>query len=208
MIKLKFSDFQANESIFIQLDTIKGFSYLDNVGAIINSFYQGKQPLSSQIINGQVHIFQPLSGIIQIRVDGAAIWANLSSTTDIKPLLEFFQGKVVELNKLLGFDGFSRIGVKTQFAHFFASDHERKEFFDTLIPKKFEEVALIVSTKLDARYSARLELFPIINTLTTQKGMSVDIDIFATDNVQETNIVGDLQQMHQKMPEAINKIIG
>jgi len=67
-----------NPESFIQINTIKGFKYVDRAGEIVNAYHKNNSAPQFQMgLNGLV-IEQPKDKIDELKINAQVIWRNLA----------------------------------------------------------------------------------------------------------------------------------
>jgi hypothetical protein len=130
MSKIKIEEMKKSESFFIQINTVKGFTCLDKVGEIINTFYiNGEVPLT-QTKHNEVLIFNPFENIEQIKIDYYSIEAKIinKKNTDIADEVDFFSKKVKEIFEITKIENIARVGFRLQYSYYFNKLDDRINF--------------------------------------------------------------------------------
>lgn len=209
MKKISPQDLIMSEAYSVQVDTIKGFTYLDNVGAIINSFYKDKVPPTLQSNSNEIIILNPDAGISQIKINSLSIWASLQSSFDKKATIERFAERVKSISKIIDTHKFSRIGIRQQYIYVFSNEAERKKYFESIINiKDFSSLAFTLTCEIEENFLTKINVYPAEKIDTNEKAICVDSDIYTNNLVVSNDLKKTLVSISDKFPGSIEKIIG
>ena len=79
-----------NPESFIQVNTIKGFKYVDKAGEIVNAYHKNNSAPQFQMgLNGLV-VEQPKDKIDELRVTAQVIWAKFSEINSLDLISTLF----------------------------------------------------------------------------------------------------------------------
>ena len=180
-----------NPESFIQINTIKGFKYVDKAGEIVNAYHKkNTAPQFAMGLNGLV-IEQPKDKIDQLKVTAQVIWEKFSEIDSLDMISNLF---CVSPSFLLLF---------YYFVYEFSSKEKQDEYL-----KKFTVIdntnPLLVrlEIKTGKDFSANLMIQPVIKNDTDKThGVLFDIDIFQNGEFESKDISKSLKEFRQYLAD-------
>lgn len=192
-----------NPESFIQINTIKGFKYVDKAGEIVNAYHKNNSAPQFQMgLNGLV-IEQPKDKIDELKVTAQIIWAKFNVVDSLDSISTLFANESENILKILEVEKISRVGWRNYFVHEFLSKEKQDEYlkkFTVIKDTKPSVVRLEIKTGKD--FSANLMLQPVIKTDTDKtSGILFDVDIFQNGEFEPKDISKLLREFRQYLAD-------
>lgn len=192
-----------NPESFIQINTIKGFKYVDKAGEIVNAYHKkNTAPQFAMGLNGLV-IEEPKEKIDQLKVTAQVIWEKFSEIDSLDMISTLFSTDAENILKILEVDKISRIGWRNYFVYEFDSKEKQDEYlkkFTVIDSTKPSLVRLEIKTGKD--FSANLMIQPVIKNDTDKThGVLFDVDIFQNGEFESKNISKFLKDFRQYLAD-------
>jgi hypothetical protein len=207
---LDFNNLQKSTNIFIQLNLLKGYELLDKSGAIINLFYkENKSPVFHMDQNGLV-IVEPAIGIqtMTINIQNQSIQAALFSDGNFNSVIEEFTKKAKAITDVLGVELVMRIGLRTNFTHYFEREEDFRNYFEERIKiKDFINASIVLKTKINDDYLAKIRIVPIENNADSKKGVLFDIDIYLEKEESVLEAQNNFKAMYSGLEQTVRKYV-
>lgn len=192
-----------NPESFIQINTIKGFKYVDKAGEIVNAYHKNNSAPQFQMgLNGLV-IEQPKDKIDELKVTAQVIWAKFSEIDSLDSISTLFVKESEDILKILEVEKISRIGWRNYFVYEFLSKEKQDEYL-----KKFTVIdntkptVMRLEIKTGKNFSANLMLQPVIkNDENKTSGILFDIDIFQNGEFEPKDISKLLREFRQYLAD-------
>ncbi len=197
-------------SSFFQINTIKGYKYIDKAGEIINFYHKENQPIFDMSHNGLV-IFNPIDKISELKISSNVFWTRFESNPtelnknpciNITPdnLIRIYIQEAKRILQILGVVELSRVGWRNHFVFEFSNKMESDKFWDNLsLTDTLSPTKLIFNIK-NGDISGALTLVRIFKEeLAGEKtyGVLFDIDIFSRKKILITNTEQLLKQFRK-----------
>jgi len=179
-----------NPESFIQINTIKGFKYVDKAGEIVNAYHKNNSTPQFQMgLNGLV-IEQPKNKIDELKISAQVIWAKFSKIDSLDSISTLFAKESENILKILEVEKISRIGWRNYFVHEFLNKEKQDEYlkkFTVIQDTKPTVIRLEIKTGKD--FNANLMLQSVIkNDENKTSGILFDIDIFQNGEFEPKDI--------------------
>ena len=192
-----------NPESFMQINTIKGFKYVDRAGEIVNAYHKNNSTPQFQMgLNGLV-IEQPKNKIDELKISAQVIWAKFSKIDSLDSISTLFAKESENILKILEVKKISRIGWRNYFVHEFLNKEKQDEYlkkFTVIKDTKPTVVRLEIKTGKD--FSANLMLQPVIkNDENKTSGILFDIDIFQNGEFEPKDISNLLREFRQYLAD-------
>ena len=192
-----------NPESFIQINTIKGFKYVDKAGEIVNAYHKKNiAPQFAMGLNGLV-IEQPKDKIDQLKVTAQVIWEKYSEIDSLDMILNLFSADAEKILKILEVEKISRVGWRNYFVYEFPSKEKQDEYlkkFTVIDNTNPSLVRLKIKTGKD--FSANLMIQPVIKNDTDKThGVLFDVDIFQNGEFEIQNISKSLKEFRQYLAD-------
>lgn len=188
-----------NPESFIQLNTIKGFKYIDRAGEIVNVYHKNNMTPQFQMGPNGLVIEQPKEKIEQLKVTAQVVWAKFSKIDSLDSISNLFTKESEAILKILEVDKISRIGWRNYFIYEFTNEEEQDKYlkkFTVIKGTKPTMVRLEIETGKD--FSANLMLQPVIkNDEEKTPGILFDVDIFQKGELGSKDISKALIEFRQ-----------
>lgn len=205
---LNFDNLQKSANIFIQLNMLKGFEFLDKSGAIINLFHKENKPPVFQMDQTGLIFAEPTVGIQSITINAASIQAALLYDGNFNAIIEEFIKKADAIASVLGVDSISRIGLRTNFTHYFDNEENFRNYFEERIKfKEFINASIVLKTKISDKYLAKIRIVPIENNKDNKKGVLFDIDIYFEKEESMSEAQDNFKAMYGSLEETVKKYV-
>jgi len=188
-----------NPESFIQINTIKGFKYVDKAGEIVNAYHKNNSVPQFQMgLNGLV-IEQPKDKIDELKVTAQVIWAKFSEIDSLDSISTLFTKECESILKILEVEKISRIGWRNYFVHEFLSKEKQDEYLKKFtVIENTKPTVMRLEIKTGKDFSANLMLQPVIkNDENKTSGILFDIDIFQNGEFEPKDISKLLREFRQ-----------
>jgi hypothetical protein len=184
-----------NPESFIQINTIKGFKYIDRAGEIVNLYYNNNSAPQFEMGLGRLTINQPKDKIDELKVSSQVIWARFSKIDSLDSVSNLFVKESERILKILDVNRVSRVGWRNYFIHEFINKEKQDEYFKKFtVIKDAKPMILRLEMETKKDFSVNLMLQPIIkNDENKTAGVLFDVDIFQNGKFK---------------PEEISKLLG
>lgn len=185
----KISNLKNPESFF-QLNTIKGFKYIDKAGEIVNAYHiEENVPSFSMGLEGLV-IEKPKDKIDILKITSQTIWAKFSQINSLDMIIRLFVQEASNIINILEVEKINRIGWRNYFIYDFIDKTKQDEYFKKLVTLNnltLSTASFHISTKHD--FKINLIIQPVIkNDEQMTSGVLFDVDIYQTDNIDTKGI--------------------
>jgi hypothetical protein len=192
-----------NPESFMQINTIKGFKYVDRAGEIVNAYHKNNSAPQFQMgLNGLV-IEQPKDKIDELKITAQVIWAKFSEIDSLDSISTLFAKESENVLKILEVEKISRIGWRNYFVHEFLNKEKQDEYlkkFTVIKDTKPTIVRLEIKTGKD--FNANLMLQPVIkNDENKTSGILFDIDIFQNGEFEPKDISKLFKEFRQYLAD-------
>lgn len=184
---------------FIQINTIRGFKYIDRAGEIVNTYHKNNSvPQFSMNPNGLV-IQEPKSKIDQMKITSQVVWARFVEIDSLDMISNLFIKEAETILKILEVDKISRVGWRNYFVHEFQDKRKQDEYlkkFTVIKDAKPSVVRLEIQTGKD--FSAGLVIQPVVkNDEVKTPGILFDVDVFQAGELNASEISATLKGFRQ-----------
>jgi len=168
-----------NPESFIQVNTIKGFKYIDKAGEIVNKYHIKNKPPNFTMNPEALVIEKPQDKIDLLRVTATNFWLKFSKIDSLDMIIGLFQKNTKDVLETLEVTKLSRIGWRNYFIYEFVNDDKFKSYFANLQPIKNNDfISLTVSIKTNKSFKGNLTIVPVAKTDSKTKAILFDIDMF------------------------------
>lgn len=180
----KISNLKNPESFF-QINTIKGFKYIDKAGEIVNEYHSDdKAPMFSMGLNGLV-IEKPKEKIDILKITPQDIWAKFTEIDSLDMIARLFNQEANKIISILEIKKINRIGWRSYFIYDFISSKKQSEYFEKLIALenlKLSNASFNIITDKD--FNINLIIQPVIkDDAQMTAGVLFDVDIYQIKNI-------------------------
>lgn len=179
-----------NPESFIQVNTVKGFKYIDRAGEIVNLYHKkDAAPQFSMNLNGLI-IDEPVEKIDQLKVTSQVFWIKSSTVDSLDMLSTTFAQETKKVLDILAVEKLNRVGWRNYFVHEFKDKDEQEKYL-----KKFTVIdntlplILRLEIKTGKDFSANLVLQPVVKEEENKTyGVLFDIDVFKNGEIVKSDI--------------------
>jgi hypothetical protein len=179
-----------NTESFIQINTVKGFKYIDKAGEIVNQYYQGDiVPVFEMNLNGLI-IKEPKDKIQELKITPQIIWAKFNEIDSLDMIKGLFFKESKTILDILEVEQISRIGWRNHFVFEFKDKKEQEKYFKNLTSFN-EGVLSIVRFEIDTKKDFSLNLIiqsVVKNDENQTPGVLFDVDIFQKGKIKIDNV--------------------
>lgn len=134
-----------NPESFLQLDTVKGFKYIDKAGELVNLYVTNNKPPKFQMDLSGLIVDNPTKKISQLKVSPDMVWSNFKEISSLDEISLSFLNEVTPILDILEITQLKRIGWRNYFIYEFKNFDERDKYFkalNKLNPNKSEVTSL------------------------------------------------------------------
>ncbi|MEK7173341.1 MAG: hypothetical protein AAB740_05230 [Patescibacteria group bacterium] len=195
-----------NPESFIQVNTIKGFKYVDKAGEIVNTYHKNNSAPQFQMGLSGLVIEQPKERIDELKITSQVIWARFSKIDSLDMISNLFSKEAESILKILEVEKISRVGWRNYFVHEFLNKGKQEEYlkkFTVIKGTKPSTIRLEVKTSKD--FNANLMIQPVIKVIKNDAekatGILFDIDIFQNGEIEPRNISKLLKEFRQYLAD-------
>lgn len=175
-----------NPESFIQINTVKGFKYVDKAGEILNLLHRDDiTPNFKMGLDGLV-VDNVDDHINNIKISPNVIWVRFLKIDTLDMISSIFVKKTEEILKIIEVQKVNRIGWRNYFIYEFVKSSDLKEFL-----------------KLNNRIKDG-ELTVLNTKLNTKKGFEASLTIQPVKKVEDENAVGILFDLDVYKEELLN----
>jgi hypothetical protein len=147
---------------------------------------------------------EPTIGIQSITINAASIQAALLYDGNFNTTIEQF----IKIASVLGVDSISRIGLRTNFTHYFDNEEDFRNYFEERIKfKEFINASIVLKTKISDKYLAKIRIVPIENNKDNKKGVLFDIDIYFEKEESMSETQDNFKAMYGSLEETVKKYV-
>ncbi len=192
-----------NPESFIQINTIKGFKYIDRAGEIVNTHYKkNAPPIFTMGLNGLV-IEQPKHKIEQLKVTPQVIWMKFTEIDSLDMVANIFFEEAQKILQILEVERVNRVGWRNYFVHEFQNKAKQDEYLKKLAVIKDTKPSVVrLEIKTGKDFGANLILQPVIKNDTEKTtGILFDIDVFQNGEIELKNIPELLKGFRQYLAD-------
>ncbi|MDO8527759.1 MAG: hypothetical protein Q7T03_08740 [Deltaproteobacteria bacterium] len=169
-----------NIESFIQVNTIKGFKYIDRAGELVNYFHDSDLiPQFSMGLNGLV-VKQPKDKIEELKVTSQMVWAKFTKVDSLDMISDLFVKELKNILKILEIEEVVRIGWRNYLIYELSNKEGQEGFLQKIVSaKKMKASLLRFKLETEKDFDANLIIQPVIkNDDLKTHAILFDIDIF------------------------------
>ena len=144
---------------FVQINTIKGFKYVDRAGEIVNRYCKNdKAPEFLMNLQG-LNIKKPIEKIAEIKISSNVIWCSFEEgeIDTFDSLIYLFNTESSSILKILDVNKVSRIGWRNHFVYECKNIEEQNKYLDKFkisSDLKMYNISFKIDTKKDFEASS------------------------------------------------------
>lgn len=192
-----------NPESFIQVNTIRGFKYVDKAGEIVNIYHKNNTaPQFTMGFDGLV-INDPEEKVEQLKVTSQEVWVKFAKPDSLSMISDIFSKEVDLILKVLEVEKVSRIGWRNYFVHEFQNWDKQDEYMKKIAPVKGAQLSVIrFKVNTGKNFNANLGFQPIEkNDATKTPCVLFDIDIFQKGEIEINDIPTMLKNFRQYLAD-------
>jgi hypothetical protein len=192
-----------NPESFIQINTIKGFKYIDRAGEIVNVYHKKNAvPKFIMGLDGLL-IDKPKEKIDQLKITPQIIWAKFSVPDSLDMVANLFSKEVENILHILEVEKISRIGWRNYFIYEFQDKAKQNEFLQKIAVIKDTKLLMTrLEVKTNKDFNANLILQPVIKKDEEKTtGILFDIDLFKNGEIDPKEISIYLTKFRQYLSD-------
>lgn len=192
-----------NPESFIQLNTIKGFKYIDKAGEIVNAYHKNNSaPQFTMGLNGLI-IDNPRSKLDKLKITSQVVWARFTQIDSLDMISDLFVKEAKKILQILEVEKVSRIGWRNYFVYEFQNKIKQDDYIKrfTLI-KNTKPAVLRFEVSTRKNFKASLIIQPVIkNDENKTPGILFDVDVFQNDEINLDDISRVLKSFRQYLAD-------
>ncbi len=192
-----------NPESFIQINTVKGFKYVDRAGEIVNLYHKkDTAPQFSMNLNGLI-IEEPVEKIDQLKVTSQMFWIKSSKVDSLDMLATTFSKETEKILGVLEVEKLNRVGWRNYFVHEFKDKDEQEKYLKkfTVIDTTFP-LLLRLEIKTGKDFNANLVLQPVIKDEENKTfGVLFDIDLFKNGEIAKSDVSKLLNEFREYLSD-------
>lgn len=188
-----------NPESFLQINTIKGFKYIDKAGEIVNEYHKNDSaPVFSMNLDGLL-IRDPKEKIEELKITPQTIWAKFSEVDSLDSVARMFSLEAERIIKILEVENVSRIGWRNYFIFDFINEGKQNQYFENIFLIKNSKLSVASFEVItEKQFKVNLIVQPVIkNDEQKTRGVLFDIDIFQKENITTNNIYDILKTFRE-----------
>ena len=192
-----------NPESFIQINTIKGFKYVDKAGEIVNAYHKkNSAPQFSMVLRG-LGIQEPKDKIEQLKITAQVVWAKFAEPDSLDMISTLFSKEAETILRILEVEKISRIGWRNYFVYEFANQAKQDEYLKRFTVIKETKPSIIrLEVKTGKDFNANLVIQPVIkNDEAKTPGILFDVDIFQTGEIEMSDVSTTLKSYKQYLAD-------
>jgi len=192
-----------NSEAFIQINTIKGFKYVDKAGEIVNAYHKNNSVPQFQMGLGGLVIEQPKDKIDELKITSLIIWARFSEIDSLDMISNLFSKEAESILKILEVEKISRVGWRNYFVYEFQNKEKQDDYLKKFTVIKDTKPSIIrLEIKTGKDFSANLMLQPVIKNDTEKTpGILFNIDVFQNKEIEPKDISKLLKEFRQYLAD-------
>lgn len=193
----------SNSESFIQVNTIKGFKYIDKAGEIVNKYHiKNTAPQFMMGLEGLV-IKQPKDKIDQLKITSETIWMKFTKIDSLDMILNLFVQETGQILSILEVDKISRVGWRNHFIFESVNKKKQQEYFERLSTIKGTKFFFgMLDVAINKNFKANLTLQPVVkNDENKTPGVLFDIDVFKTGEIKSDDILKILKDFRKYLSD-------
>jgi len=209
----KLNNLKRPES-FIQINTVKGFKYIDRAGEIVNLYHKKNGPPDFRMGLEGLDITKPKDKIAVLKITPQILWMKFTEVDSLDMVSNLFSTEAKEILSILDIEKIARIGWRTYFIYEFSNPSDQTKCFKKLTnldDGQVEFVKLAIETQ--KKFKLMLRVQPVVKT-EDQNTHSIlfDVDIFESGEFTEGRIDSKLKEFNNYLKNenflaTLNKIV-
>lgn len=209
MSKLRKINNLKNPESFLQINTVKGFKYVDKAGEIVNAFHKGEAPPQFTMGLDGLIIEQPIDKIDTLRISSQIIWAKTTQIDSLDMVSRLFSTESKKILGILEIDKISRIGWRNYFIYEFQNKEEQESFFKKIVAiDGLQPVSISFKIDTAVLFQANLTIQPVIKENEVgATGVLFDVDIFQNKEIDTEHIQSTLDSFRVYIQDNENGLV-
>lgn len=192
-----------NPESFIQVNTIRGFKYVDKAGEIVNVYHKNNiAPQFTMGLDGLV-INDPKEKVEQLKITSQEVWVKFAKPDSLDMISNIFSKDVDLILKVLEVEKVSRIGWRNYFVYEFQNQERQDEYMKKIASIKEAKLSVIrFKVNTGKSFNASLGLQPIEKNDDVKTACVLfDIDIFQNGEIKINDIPTILKNFRQYLAD-------
>ncbi|MFA6038086.1 MAG: hypothetical protein WC748_08225 [Legionellales bacterium] len=193
----KLNNLKSSES-FIQVNTIRGYKYVDKAGEIVNTYYKDDVPPVFNMTIGELRIHKPSNKVEEIRVSPQMVWLRCLVVDSLDMVATTFTQESKKIFKILDVEKVSRIGWRNYFIYECDDKVDQDKIFEKIITIKTVKLNSInFEINLDKNFKVILGLQPVTKTDNNTSAVLFDIDISHSGEIDTKEVPKVLKEFRE-----------
>ena len=209
MSKLRKINNLKNPESFLQINTVKGFKYVDKAGEIVNAFHKGETPPQFTMGLDGLVLEQPIDKLDTLKITPQVIWTKTTQVDSLDMVSRLFSTESKKILSILEITEISRIGWRNYFIYEFPSKEDQEVFFKKLVPVDgLQPVSISFKVDTSTLFQANLTIQPVIKENEAgATGVLFDVDIFQNKEIDTEHIQSTLDSFRTYIQDSENGLI-
>ena len=200
----------TNSDSFFQVDTLKGYKYIDLAGEIVNLYHteDSKPPRFEMNLQGLTIKSPKGENSLTLKVTPNTIWAGFKAhTTTQDRMFTTFGDYVTEVSEILSVTTYKRIGWRNYFIYKLQDDNIDNWFpLDKAKKDKHVKTLNTINMRIDVEIDGtkllgNLILEPLVKEGGEEKGVLCDLDLYTEGSFSKDEIQGVFKAMKKYLKE-------
>ena len=192
-----------NPESFMQINTIKGFKYIDKAGELVNLYHKNNTaPQFSMGLSGLL-INEPKDKIDELKITSQVVWAKFTKIDSLDMISSLFAKETEQILKILEVEKVSRIGWRNYFVYEFQDKAKQDEYlkkFTAIDNAKPSILRFEIETGKD--FGANLIIQPVVKNDTNKTpGVLFDVDVFKNGEIEAKDTSSILKSFRQYLAD-------
>lgn len=193
----KLNNLKSSES-FIQVNTIKGYKYVDKAGEIVNAYYKDDAPPAFNMTIGELRINKPSNKIEELKVSSQMVWMRCLIVDSLDMVATTFTQESKKIFKILDIEKVSRIGWRNYFIYECAIKADQDKIFEKLTTIKTAKLNSInFEINLEKNFKVILGMLPVTKTDNNTSAVLFDVDISHNGEVDTKEVPKLLKEFRE-----------
>lgn len=192
-----------NPESFMQINTIKGFKYIDKAGELVNLYHKNNTAPQFSMGLGGLILDEPKEKINELKITSQVVWARFTAVDSLDMISNLFTKEVEQILKVLEVEKVSRIGWRNYFVYEFQDQAKQDDYL-----KKFtatdstKPTILRFEVKTNKEFGANLIIQPVVKNDTNKTpGILFDVDVFQKGEIKAGDISSILKSFRQYLAD-------
>lgn len=192
--KIQITDFDKAHS-YLQINTVKGFKYIDRAGELVNFFHRDNTPPQFNMNMQGLVIRTPFKGVSDFKISSDSVWMKCEPSLSSADTIATFSEKSSSVLEILEVSDLNRIGWRTEFLYIINDEKKYAGFFERLV-----QVAGIGEAEINSKITtgsdlkAYLRFSPALRRADNKQILVFDIDVYKEGTLKNTEIKSTLIQ--------------